>query len=230
MNIFDLLFLALFSAAAATLLAAGAYALRGEFRKGLQLLKRLGIGAAAYSCAVIGVSLAAPRKSFAVGMDQCFDDWCIRVESYRAVPEKGNIAYTVNLRISSRAKRVSQREKNLGVYLTDEEGKRYDASADQSAGEFDVLLAPGESAKVSRSFEVPAGAKHVGVVVAHQGGFPIGWFIIGYDTWFRKPAVVWLESGAGEPGEARFSARPRGRLWATWLPRGNGPEGCRIRV
>ena len=45
----------------------------------------------------------------------------------------------------------------------------------------------------SRSFLVPAEAKDVGLVVAHEGGFPIGWFIIGYGTWFRKPAVVQLQ-------------------------------------
>jgi|SRR5690348_266381 len=193
MNIFDLLFLALSLATVATLLAAGVYALRGKFRRALQLLKRLGIGAAAYFCVVIAVSLALPRKTFAVGADQCFDDWCIRVQGYEAIPEKGNTAYTVNLRVSSRAKRVSQREKNLSVYLTDDQGTRYDAEADKSTGQFDVLLGPGESAAASRSFLVPANAKHVGVAIAHEGGFPIGWFIIGYDTWFRKAAVVWLK-------------------------------------
>jgi len=30
------------------------------------------------------------------------------------------------------------------------------------------------------------------VVFAHEGGFPIAWFIIGYDTWFRKPTLVQL--------------------------------------
>jgi hypothetical protein len=29
-------------------------------------------------------------------------------------------------------------------------------------------------------------------VIAHEGGFPIGWLIIGYDTWFRKAPLVKL--------------------------------------
>jgi hypothetical protein len=33
----------------------------------------------------------------------------------------------------------------------------------------------------------------VGAVIAHEGGFPIGWFIIGYDTWFRKPPLAPLQ-------------------------------------
>ena len=193
MSIFDLLFLTASLAALVTLLAAGAYALGGKSKTALLLLRRLGMGAVAYFCVVIAVSLALPRKTFAVGVDQCFDDWCIGVDGYKAVPENGSIAYTVDLRLKSRAKRVSQREKNLSVYLTDDQGKRYEPEGDKSVGRFDVLLGPGEAATVSRSYVVPAGAKHVGVVVAHEGGFPIGWFIIGYDTWFRKRAVVPLE-------------------------------------
>lgn len=193
MSIFDLLFLALVLAAAATLLAAGVYALRGKFREALRILLRLAVCTVAYFCVVIATSLALPRKTFAVGEDQCFDDWCIRVEGYKAVPENGTVAYTVNLRVLSRAKRVSQREKSLAVYLKDQEGKRYDPVAEKSTGRFDVLLGPGESAAASRTFLVPAGARHVGVVAAHEGGFPIAWFIIGYDTWFRKPTIVPLD-------------------------------------
>jgi len=195
MNIFDLLFLALFLAAVVALLAAGVYALRGKFRRALPLLKQLGIGAAIYFCVVIGVSLLSSRRTFAIGADQCFDDWCVRVENYRMIPGNGSKDYVVNLRVSSRAKRISQREKNLAVYLTDESGERYDPVKERSAGDFSVLLGPGESAAVSRSFVIPAATKHVGVVIAHEGGFPIGWLIIGYDTWFGKPPVAWLESG-----------------------------------
>jgi hypothetical protein len=45
-------------------------------------------------------------------------------------------------------------------------------------------------------FLVPAEAALLAVVIvviAHEGGFPIGWFIIGYDTWFRKPPIVRLQ-------------------------------------
>jgi len=29
-------------------------------------------------------------------------------------------------------------------------------------------------------------------VIRHESGFPIGWFIIGYPTWFGKPEMVRL--------------------------------------
>jgi hypothetical protein len=49
-----------------------------------------------------------------------------------------------------------------------------------------------ESAAATRTFEVPANTGRLAAVIDHEGGFPIGWFIIGYETWFRKPTIVWL--------------------------------------
>ena len=193
MSIFDLLFVALVVAAVVTLLAAGVYALRGKFELAQRILLRLAVCTAVYFWVVIATSLALPRKTFAVGENQCFDDWCIRVDGYKTVPGNGKIAYTVNLHVLSRAKRVSQREKSLAVYLTDEEGKRYDPVAEKSTGRFDVLLGQGVSAAASQRFVLRAGARHDSLVAAHEGGFPIAWFIIGYDTWFRKPAIVPLD-------------------------------------
>jgi hypothetical protein len=46
---------------------------------------------------------------------------------------------------------------------------------------------------VTRSFLVPSDAGEVGAVVTHEGGFPIRWLIIGYDTWFQKPPRVLLK-------------------------------------
>ena len=92
---------------------------------------------------------------------------------------------------SSRARRISQRENNLRVYMTDGRDARYDP-IDAAPAPFNVLLGPQESVTVRRTFQVPADAKDIGLVITHQGGFPIGWFIIGYDTWFRKPALIEL--------------------------------------
>ncbi len=40
-------------------------------------------------------------------------------------------------------------------------------------------------------FRLPSGRTPVGVVVAHEGGFPISWFIIG-DGPFEKPPILRL--------------------------------------
>ncbi len=99
----------------------------------------------------------------------------------------------LDLRLSSRARRISQRENNMAVYLRDDRGRRYDPVARPSDTPFHVLLQPRESVVVSRAFLVPGDAAHLGAVITHEGGFPIGWFIIGYDTWFRKPPIVTLQ-------------------------------------
>ena len=87
---------------------------------------------------------------------------------------------------------ISQRELNLAVYLSDDGGRRYDPVQNQSDVPFNVLLGPQESAVARRVFDFPSDAHPNGVVIKHEGGFPIGWFIIGYETWFRKPAIVRL--------------------------------------
>ncbi len=42
-----------------------------------------------------------------------------------------------------------------------------------------------------RTFRLSSGTTPVGVVVAHEGGFPISWFIIG-DGPFKKPPIFRL--------------------------------------
>jgi hypothetical protein len=190
MSVFDLLFLASCFIALITLIVAARFVLRREFERAGGTLRNLAVSVGAYFAVVIIVSLISPRRVFKPGASQCFDDWCIGVDGFRRAPGARGVAYSVDLRLSSRARRVAQREKNVSVYLTDDHRSRYDSIATSSGSPFDVLLQPEESVIVNRSFLVPAQAKSVGLVIAHEGGFPIGWFIIGYDTWFRQPAVV----------------------------------------
>jgi hypothetical protein len=111
-----------------------------------------------------------------LGELRCFDDWCISVEH----ADRQASTYAVTFKLSSQARRVSQREKDLHVYLTDSQGRRFDPAPDPSAIPFDVLLGPGESVETTRSFTLPGDERHVGVMVAHEGSycFP-GCFIIG---------------------------------------------------
>lgn len=193
MGVFDLLFLVSCFTALITLVVAACFVVRMQFGRAGRILLKLAAGVGAYFAVVIVVSLLSPRRVFKPGASQCFDDWCIGVDGFRQAPEARGVAYSVDLRLSSRARRVAQREKNVSVYLTDDHGSRYNPVAANSASPFDVLLQPEESVIVNRSFRVPAQAKSVGLVIAHEGGFPIGWFIIGYDSWFRKPTVVPLQ-------------------------------------
>jgi len=189
---FDLLFIFLFFVAAFTLFAVVWFAVCRQFGRARRNLVRLVAGTAAYMMVVVVVSLILPRRVVKLGDPQCFDDWCVTVAGFRRVPEGTRVEYSLYLRLSSRARRALQRENNLAVYLADDSTRRYDPVADKSYIPFNVLLRPQESVVASRSFLVPADATEVGAVIDHEGRFPIGWFIIGYDTWFRKPPLVKL--------------------------------------
>jgi len=197
MSIFDLLFLALVLTTLITLCFAVGFALARRRERSLRIFRRIALGAGLYFAVVIAVSFVAPRRSFDLGDTQCFDDWCVAATSYTSTGH----SYLIGLRISSRARRVSQRERNLSVYLTDRENHRYDPQLRPSDVPLSSLLAPGESIELSRLFVVPAAARDLNLVINHEGGFPIGWFIIGYDTWFRKPPLIRLSS-TRTPGSA----------------------------
>ena len=192
MSLFDLLFIVLFLAAVVTLLIAASFAIRGRGARAIALLRRLCICAGAYFGILAVTSIFLPRTVLHVGDPRCFDDWCIAVDNASRQLAGDHAAYTVTLRLFSTARRVSQREKDVAVYLVDDRGRRYDPAPSQSDVPFSVQLGPQESVKATRVFDVPADVHSPGVVIAHEGGFPIGWFIIGYETWFRKPAIVRL--------------------------------------
>jgi hypothetical protein len=192
MSVFDLLFIMAFFATVVTLFVAALSAIHGRGARAIHLLRGCAICAAVYLGIVALVSLFGARHVLNIGNPRCFDDWCIAVENVRRQPVNAGISYMVTLQISSHAQRVSQRENGVVVYLTDDSGRRYDPVPDNSAVPLNVLLGPEESVAATRSFEVPADARETGLIITHEGGFPIGWFIIGYETCFRKPTIVRL--------------------------------------
>ena len=190
MSIFDLLFIAVFLASLITLLAAAIFAIQGRGRLSLRILRVCGICAGIYLGAVVFASAILPREILKIGEPRCFDDWCIGVQTMQRLRSQAGLSYKVTFQLSSRARRVSQRENGLAVYVTDARGRRFDPVADPSAVPFDVLLQPQEAVIATRVFELPANITQPGLVLAHEGGFPIGWFIIGYESWFRKSAIL----------------------------------------
>jgi hypothetical protein len=189
-SLFDLLFILLFLLGVATLLRAASFVLRRQFARARGVLWRLFLCVCAYMLIVVVVSLCLPRRIIKLGEAQCFDDWCVAVTAASKAPQGNLVRYNVALELSSRALRVPQREQHIVLYLTDRRGRRYDPQPDPTDAPFDVLLQPQQAATASRTFLLPADASNVNAAVAHEGGFPIGWFIIGYDTWFHKPPLV----------------------------------------
>ncbi len=179
MRLFDLLFLALFVTGVGLLVASAVAAVRGRGRAARTLLRRLGLAAIAYLGIVVIVSLASPRRIVHVGDDQCSDDWCIAVTNVRRTPVAAGVSYELTFRLSSRARRVAQRERGVRVYLRDERGRRYDPDAAADVP-FDVRLDPGQQVTTTRVFTVPADVPAVGLIVALGGGLPFpGCCIIG---------------------------------------------------
>jgi hypothetical protein len=190
MSIFDLLFVVLFLASVATLVVAGNSAFRGRGVRALRILRRFAVCAGVYLGVVAISSAFWPRRVLRVGDPVCFDDWCICVEKVNTIPPPDGMRYVVALRLSSSARRISQREKGVVTYLSDDRGRRYDPVPEESNVPFDVLLGPQASVAVTRVFDLPAYAHPAGLVITHEGGFPIRWFLIGEESWFHKPTIV----------------------------------------
>jgi hypothetical protein len=193
MTIFDLVFVAMFFAAVATLVLAGFAALRGRRARAIAILRRLGLFSGLYLGIVILVSLLSTRRELHVGDDQCWDDWCMTVTNVKRTPADNPIRYVVTIRISSRAQRVAQRGRGTHVYLMDDRGRRYDPVPDLDVVPFDVLLQPGQAITTTREFELPTDVQEAFFVATHGEGFP-SWFIIGDPgSLFHKKTVVRLD-------------------------------------
>jgi hypothetical protein len=191
-TIFDLVFIALFLISIGTLAVAAIFAVLGRRARAIGILKALVIVVAIYCGIVILVSLVAPRRVLSAGEPLCFDDWCITVEGAEQTASQSEASYVVRLRLSSRARRATQRENGVVVYLTDANGTRYDPVSDLSAVPLNVQLQPMESVITTHTFKLPADAPAPSLVIAHEGRFPIDWFIIGGGP-FRKQPIVRLD-------------------------------------
>jgi len=196
MNLFDLLFIGLFLTAVISLLTSGVAAIRGKRESAKRILIVLGVCAGIYMGIVCVVSALTPRKVLTMGDPLCADDWCISVEGAEHVPGNSSVTYDVSLRLFSRARRVSQRENNLAVYLSDDQDRRFDPIPQPSDIPYNVLLGPGESVAAHRIFRLPADARGVGAVVTREGSslgcFP-GCFVITENEWFHKPPIFRLD-------------------------------------
>jgi hypothetical protein len=190
MNIFEPLFILLVLTALGALVTAAVLAARGRRDRSGRILRRLGIGVGVYVAILVLSALGTQPRVYHVGEAQCFDDWCLTVVDARPVRHADSVAWTVTLRLSSRARRITQRENDAAVYLTDARHRRFDPVHDDAAVPLDAPLGPGESVGAIRRFELPADASDVGLAFTHNGGFPIGAFIITENAWFHGPAIV----------------------------------------
>jgi hypothetical protein len=186
-TLFDLLFIVLFLLGVGVLVSALVTAWRGHAAPALRRLRTLALATLAYMAIVVAVSLVMPRAAIPLGTNQCSDDWCIAVDTARQLTDSSAV---VIFRLSSRARRVTQRERFVVVYLRDSGGRRYDPEPSPDQPPFDVALAPGESVLTKREFRVPRRTAGSGVIVTREGDIPFPrCCIIGTGIFHKDPIV-----------------------------------------
>lgn len=195
MTIFDLIFLLALLTSVVTLGLAAIAGFRGRLMQSLRILRTWGIGALVYCACALAVAFFAPQRVIAIGDPWCFDDWCLTVEGVKSSPANGAVSYSADLRISSEARRVSQRALGAWIYLIDDAGHRYAPDSNPTAIPLDVRLGPGESVTTWRTFSVPAGVHHIGLITGHGGPYcGMGVLIIGSGgCLFNRPAMIRIQ-------------------------------------
>lgn len=190
MRLFDLVFLVAFLSAVGAGIVAIVAALRGRRQRAAAIARRLAIGVVAYFAVLTAVSIFSPQGSMPLGQPQCSDDWRITADSVQRVAQPSGVTYDVEFQLSSRARRVAQRERFVVAYLLTADGRRIDPLSG-SGVPFDTLLQPEENVRATRRFVVAPPARGVSLVVAREGGFRLpGCCIIGDESSFFHTHTV----------------------------------------
>lgn len=192
MTVYDLVFIALFLIAAATLVTSVVLFLRGRRARAWTALGKLAFCTAGYIGFVYAATAMSKERILRVGEPECSDDWCFAVTGVRRTPMNAVTRLDVELRIFSRARRVAQRELAAkDVYVVDSGWRRYDPVRTGAELPMNTLLEAGESKNTARRFEVPADAHGIGLMLDH-GAFPFC-LVIGECEAFHKGVVIRLE-------------------------------------
>ena len=194
MSIFDLFFLASALASIVTLLAALISAIRARGRTAAKILKLWAAYATVYMIVALAYDFLAPQRIIQVGEPWCLDDWCLTAEAVNANQAQSVTTYKIDLRISSRARRVSQRAAGAWIYLINvNNGQLVPPDSDASAVPLDVRLQPLQEVTTSRVFHVPSQAVNLGLITGHGGPYcsAMSLLIIGEGgCLFKKPTMI----------------------------------------
>jgi len=196
MSIFDLLFILAFLSSFVYLVVVVITGLRGRRQQALKLLRNWGIFLAAYFAIGMAVSWLKPQKIIAVGDPWCFDDWCLMVEKTTPTAGASQTSYKIDMKIFSRAGRISQRANGAWLYLIDEQGRLYAPEPNASDVPLNVLLGPNESVSMSRIFKVRPDVQRLGLITGHGGPYcgAMTLFIIGESgCLFHKPSMIQIQ-------------------------------------
>lgn len=173
MTVLDLVGMLAFLGAVALLFGALCVLLILTARRRWRGVRRLASGMtvflAIYAAALLLASLLSHDRLLNLNQRRCFDDWCEAVAGVQRATPDGAIAtdgdlLIVNLRVSSQARRITQRPSNPHIWIEDAQGQRYEVSpGGQAAWErahgasrpVDDRIGPGESFTTPLVFAVP---------------------------------------------------------------------------
>lgn len=193
---FDLLFILACLISVVTMAVAATSAVRGRLPRALKILRLYCICAAGYFAIAVAIAFLKPQRVMSTGDPWCFDDWCMTVEKVDRTAGLSRVSYNVELRIFSRARRVTQRANGAWIYLIDDRGRRYSPDPAPSAVPLDALLRPLESVTTLRVFHVPPDARELGLITGHGGPYcgPMDMLVIGSGgCLFRKPTMIRIQ-------------------------------------
>lgn len=209
MTVFDLVFLLAVLGCLLALIAFCYFLLRHQWMSARRVSLGLGSFLVLYAAVLLSASLLSPQYTLAMHQDRCFDDWCLSVEQVMQQPSVGTsptIAsvrgefYLVTVRVSSRAKAITQRALDVGVFLLDASSQRYNPSLSgqqsldatgQGGQSLSRELAPGGSFTHTIVFDLPKGSSHLALVVTH-GLFPDLFVIRSDQSFLHKPTIIEL--------------------------------------
>lgn len=195
------------------LFSVGYFLIRRQWRPAKRILLALASFLVVYAAVLVSVSLLSPQQVLTMHQDRCFDDWCLSVEQVMQQPAIGSspqrvrargVFELVTVRVSSRARSISQRALDAQVYLLDASGQRDDPDPDgqqaldtsgQGGQPLDSELAPGGSFTRTLVFDVQKGSSQLALVVTH-GLFPDVLVIGSEQSFLHKPTIIRLPSGS----------------------------------
>lgn len=204
MTISDLAFIACLCGSVAVLVRVPYLHIRGRRRTATRLAVRWSVILVAYLALLVVISRTQAQRIVAMGSEQCFDDWCITVDSVaRADAIRAERAtgtwLLVTVRVSSHMRGRRQSEPDAYGYLLDASGTRIEQSergqaaltlAGLAGSPIGAFVEPNSSFVSRIAFDVPRGARGLGFVKERRARFP-GIVIIGDPTsLFHRRTVV----------------------------------------
>lgn len=154
---------------------------------------------AVYLVAGLAVAVATPQRVIPAGEEQCFDEMCFSIAKVARKPmapgETSGLTalYLVSVETANHGHTHPERESGVVAFLMDAAGKRYWPVGESGAG-LDAPVAAGESVETRLQFEVPAGARGLGLGLDHGGWLYPGKVILSDEAHVgHKPTLLALE-------------------------------------